>query len=359
MYKRQPGGGSFHLFGGPHPIELPLQLDPGIPTTLVVGGFAQHELVAVPGTATMRLATRLTRLSLQVAYTGAVIGRDLAAGARGDVPVALTPPPDDAVPGLAPEVRATLVGVRSDLATAVADLAFDTASHARIANAQVSGVGPFGTARTDALEERLRSEFEAWVRGQGPQWSPLGAAALRVVEGVDSAAVTTLASWPTAQWVDADTFGVFGHHVAAAVGGAPGQKAGGDLASPGDERLDVTTRLLGRVPVPAHRFSIEVSAGSVLRFIVLDELNKYAPRQGTSPIKEVLVDIAARGRSLGVILIGAGYPVLRSNGNHNRARVWVAAVVLALVVVVTLVGILMLYGGSFPPPSLVINVLPG
>ncbi len=42
-----------------------------------------------------------------------------------------------------------------------------------------------------------------------------------------------------------------------------------------------------------------------LRFIVLDELNKYAPREGTSPIKEVLVDIAARGRSLGVLLIGA------------------------------------------------------
>ena len=42
-----------------------------------------------------------------------------------------------------------------------------------------------------------------------------------------------------------------------------------------------------------------------LRFVVLDELNKYAPRQGDSPIKDLLVDIAARGRSLGVILIGA------------------------------------------------------
>jgi uncharacterized protein len=42
-----------------------------------------------------------------------------------------------------------------------------------------------------------------------------------------------------------------------------------------------------------------------LRFIVLDELNKYAPRIGRSPIKEILVDIAARGRSLGVLLIGA------------------------------------------------------
>lgn len=42
-----------------------------------------------------------------------------------------------------------------------------------------------------------------------------------------------------------------------------------------------------------------------LRFIVLDELNKYAPRQGHSPLKELLVDIAQRGRSLGVLLIGA------------------------------------------------------
>ena len=40
-------------------------------------------------------------------------------------------------------------------------------------------------------------------------------------------------------------------------------------------------------------------------FIVLDELNKYAPRDGRSPIKDLLVDIAERGRSLGIILIGA------------------------------------------------------
>jgi hypothetical protein len=42
-----------------------------------------------------------------------------------------------------------------------------------------------------------------------------------------------------------------------------------------------------------------------LRWIVLDELNKYAPREGRSPLKELLVDIAERGRSLGVLLIGA------------------------------------------------------
>lgn len=42
-----------------------------------------------------------------------------------------------------------------------------------------------------------------------------------------------------------------------------------------------------------------------LMFLVLDELNKYAPREGWSPIKDVLLDIAERGRSLGLILIGA------------------------------------------------------
>lgn len=42
-----------------------------------------------------------------------------------------------------------------------------------------------------------------------------------------------------------------------------------------------------------------------LQFIVLDELNKYAPRDGSSPIKEIILDVAERGRSMGIVLIGA------------------------------------------------------
>jgi len=42
-----------------------------------------------------------------------------------------------------------------------------------------------------------------------------------------------------------------------------------------------------------------------LSVIVLDELNKYAPRDGTGPLKDMLIDIAQRGRSLGVLLVGA------------------------------------------------------
>jgi DNA helicase HerA-like ATPase len=48
----------------------------------------------------------------------------------------------------------------------------------------------------------------------------------------------------------------------------------------------------------------DAGPGSLL-FTMLDELNKYAPREGASPIKDVLLDIAERGRSLGIILIGA------------------------------------------------------
>jgi len=42
-----------------------------------------------------------------------------------------------------------------------------------------------------------------------------------------------------------------------------------------------------------------------LCFIVVDELNRYAPREGWSPIREKLLEIAERGRSSGTILIGA------------------------------------------------------
>ncbi len=40
-------------------------------------------------------------------------------------------------------------------------------------------------------------------------------------------------------------------------------------------------------------------------FVLIDELNKYAPSDGYTPFKDILVDIAERGRSLGLILIGA------------------------------------------------------
>jgi uncharacterized protein len=79
----------------------------------------------------------------------------------------------------------------------------------------------------------------------------------------------------------------------------------------------VTVVDLHALPDRAQRFvvgttlrrelSTKEASGSAdpLTFIVLDELNKYAPRDGSHPIKEILLDLAERGRSLGVILIGA------------------------------------------------------
>jgi len=83
------------------------------------------------------------------------------------------------------------------------------------------------------------------------------------------------------------------------------------------ESAQVTVVDLHNLPDRAQRFVVGVTlrteferkerAGTAkpLLFVVLDELNKYAPREGSSPIKDVLLDIAERGRSLGVVLIGA------------------------------------------------------
>ena len=82
-------------------------------------------------------------------------------------------------------------------------------------------------------------------------------------------------------------------------------------------RAQVTVVDIHRLHDRAQRFVVGVmlkreferkeASGSPrpLMLVVLDELNKYAPREGRSPIKDVLLDIAERGRSLGVVLVGA------------------------------------------------------
>jgi DNA helicase HerA-like ATPase len=97
---------------------------------------------------------------------------------------------------------------------------------------------------------------------------------------------------------------------------------GGDAADIEDHRIDWSAAQVSVIDIHnlhdrAKRFVVGVvvkrmfedkeRTGSArpLTFLVLDELNKYAPREGWGPIKEVLLDIAERGRSLGVILIGA------------------------------------------------------
>jgi uncharacterized protein len=95
-----------------------------------------------------------------------------------------------------------------------------------------------------------------------------------------------------------------------------------DVARPEAHRVDfdraqVTVVDMHNLNDRAKRFVVGVVLGQAFRrkeasgqarplqFVVLDELNKYAPREGSSPIKEILLDVAERGRSLGIILIGA------------------------------------------------------
>ena len=68
---------------------------------------------------------------------------------------------------------------------------------------------------------------------------------------------------------------------------------------------DRAQRFVVGVVLAAETERKEAAGAGGLLFTMLDELNKYAPREGSSPIKEVLLDIAERGRSLGIILIGA------------------------------------------------------
>lgn len=105
------------------------------------------------------------------------------------------------------------------------------------------------------------------------------------------------------------------HHCGHLIRGAEADK-------PDDHRIDWTRNQVSVIDINklhdrAKRFVVGVvvkrlfedkeRTGSArpLVFLVLDELNKYAPREGWSPISEILLDIAERGRSLGVILIGA------------------------------------------------------
>ena len=94
-----------------------------------------------------------------------------------------------------------------------------------------------------------------------------------------------------------------------------------NVAHPEEHRIDrqkqVTVVDIHNLNQRAQRFVVGVElyrmfqkkeeAGTrmPLEFIVLDEMNKYAPRDGGSPIKEILLDVAERGRSLGMILLGA------------------------------------------------------
>jgi uncharacterized protein len=153
---------------------------------------------------------------------------------------------------------------------------------------------------------------DAWVSVEGQR--------IETFEDLVEAVSTHVDAWsaPAA----AGTVSAFERRLRAASARMGGLVRGRDVGRREDHVLDWRRRQLSVIDIHnLHDRAKRFVVGAVLKrmfeekeslgtarplvFVVLDELNKYAPREGTSPIKEVLLDISERGRSLGIILIGA------------------------------------------------------
>jgi DNA helicase HerA-like ATPase len=118
------------------------------------------------------------------------------------------------------------------------------------------------------------------------------------------------------------TLAAFDRRLAGSVARVGGLIRGRDIGTREEHQLDWRRRQTSVIDIHAlHDRAKRFVVGAVLKrmfedkeslgtarplvFVVLDELNKYAPREGRGPLKEVLLDISERGRSLGIVLVGA------------------------------------------------------
>jgi DNA helicase HerA-like ATPase len=177
----------------------------------------------------------------------------------------------------------------------------------------------------DRIEARLAAALregdarDAWIEIEGRRLETFDALVELLTEReTDERSLAERWAYPAA----AGTVAAFERRLHAAARHVGHLIRGRDVGKRDAHRLDWKRKQVSVVDIHAlHDRAKRFVVGAVLKrmfeekeslgtsrplvFVVLDELNKYAPREGSGPIKEVLLDVSERGRSLGIVLVGA------------------------------------------------------
>jgi DNA helicase HerA-like ATPase len=194
-------------------------------------------------------------------------------------------------------------------------------AEAEDASSQLSFVVDKVEARLSAAARAAGTRTDPWIEVEGRRVETFDALVEVLTERDPDADERSLAerwAWPAAPGTVA-AFERRLHAVARHVGHLI---RGSDVGRRDEHALEWRRRQLSVVDIHSlHDRAKRFVVGAVLKkmfeekeslgtarplvFVVLDELNKYAPREGSGPIKEILLDISERGRSLGIVLVGA------------------------------------------------------
>jgi DNA helicase HerA-like ATPase len=194
-------------------------------------------------------------------------------------------------------------------------------AEAEDASSQLSFVVDKIEARLSAAARAAGTRTDPWIEVEGRRIDSFDALVEVLTERDPDADERSLAerwAWPAA----AGTVAAFERRLHAVARHVGHLIRGSDVGRRDDHVLEWRSRQLSVVDIHSlHDRAKRFVVGAVLKkmfeekeslgtarplvFVVLDELNKYAPREGSGPIKEILLDISERGRSLGIVLVGA------------------------------------------------------